>query len=688
LLRRWALRGAALLLLLAVLAMGAGWYAVNTVNSMQADYTAAVRSRNAAVLQQAKQALIGYVATQAVKSGENNPGALPCPEAAGYYDSADNQGQAAATCSLPKVGRLPWRTLGIDKLVDAAGEPLWYVVSPGWARDAGNTLINSNSVGQLSLDGIAGTDGDTIVALIIAPGPAITVSAASGCTAWSQSRPATGSPDWRNYLECSNADSPADVAFVSMGPGSAFNDQVVRVTKADVMPALEAAIAQRIEKEIVPQLKSMYAGASWGLSGTMPLYPYPATFANPGLAASYQASNASCSGNVCRGLLPVTFANSSSANPPALCTPAAGSPCDPTFVKWTAGTIEVKSVTVSGSTYMPGNISGMTWSAPVTNCTVANYGSPQSTRLECTAYVPGLSGENTTAVYEIRGTAANVAMAMRRFETSPSISGLTIQASPTPSVTLATTGSAAATFRASGSVPSSNSTVGVSNCGITNPLGGVVCRTASVNVPIEPVFPDHALVNAQHATLGWFMRNEWYRLLYYVVASGHTAASAPAPACTTAGTCLSATNVVPGGSQRALLVLAGRAINGASRPSANLGDYLEFGNARGSFERQTVTAAGPSAAYADMGGANAYVVAANAVAVGVPLQFKVANANTGAATLQTATTGVRALTNADGSALAASSLAANGIAEVTFDGTRFQLTRRPFNDRLIVVDTN
>ena len=33
------------------------------------------------------------------------------------------------------------------------------------------------------------------------------------------------------------------------------------------MPVLEAAIANRIEREIVPALKSVYAPPNWGLSG-------------------------------------------------------------------------------------------------------------------------------------------------------------------------------------------------------------------------------------------------------------------------------------------------------------------------------------------------------------------------------------------------------------------------------------
>jgi hypothetical protein len=38
-----------------------------------------------------------------------------------------------------------------------------------------------------------------------------------------------------------------------------------------------------------------------------------------------------------------------------------------------------------------------------------------------------------------------------------------------------------------------------------------------------------------------------------------------------------------------MLILAGRSINGTTRPSATLANYLEFGNATAAFESQTVS---------------------------------------------------------------------------------------------------
>ncbi|MGE5641277.1 MAG: hypothetical protein ACM30H_14400, partial [Clostridia bacterium] len=274
--------GQVLIALLAVVLMGISYFLVSRLNATSTDYVTAKRQRNAKVLNQAKQALIGYVIAHANKVGENNPGALPCPEDPADFDgTTSRQGLAGTGCaSSVKVGRFPWGTLGLDRLVDADSEPLWYVVSPNFGvATAPYASINSNSQGQLTVDGVA----NAAIALIIAPGAAINAQSATGCTAWNQSRPLTGTPDWRNYLECDNATSPADTSFVTTGPsGSGFNDQVMVVTPADLMPGLEAAIADRMSREIAPLVKSAYAAVSaWNLTASAPIFPFAAPFADP-----------------------------------------------------------------------------------------------------------------------------------------------------------------------------------------------------------------------------------------------------------------------------------------------------------------------------------------------------------------------------------------------------------------------
>src|SRR6267378_103993 len=184
------------------------------------------------------------------------------------------------------------------------------------------------TTGQLTVDGSA----KAAVALIIAPGAAMNVAASAGCTARNQAR-SVPSPtiDARDYIECFNTGTST---FATIVPTTSFNDQVVRITIADVMPGIEAAIASRAEREIVPLLRGVYATNSWGtnISAGNPVYPFAAPFADPSLTASYQGSSASCAGGVCKGLLPVMFSNAPGTSTP--CTPSAGSPCDPTFVRW------------------------------------------------------------------------------------------------------------------------------------------------------------------------------------------------------------------------------------------------------------------------------------------------------------------------------------------------------------------
>jgi hypothetical protein len=92
-----------------------------------------------------------------------------------------------------------------------------------------NSVVNSNSVGQLTVDGV--TDA---VALIIAPGPAIAVTASTGCSAVSQARPTSGTPVVSNYLECENA--TGSTTFVTTKTSSAtFNDQMLKITAAELL---------------------------------------------------------------------------------------------------------------------------------------------------------------------------------------------------------------------------------------------------------------------------------------------------------------------------------------------------------------------------------------------------------------------------------------------------------------------
>src|SRR5688572_18649982 len=110
----------------------------------------AAEKKTAAALAKAKEALIGYAA-----SNPNQPGILPCPE-------TDNDGSADSPCGaagMTAIGRLPLRTLGLPDLLDGYGECLWYAVSGNFKNSgaSGPAQLNSDSPGTLAVNESNGT---------------------------------------------------------------------------------------------------------------------------------------------------------------------------------------------------------------------------------------------------------------------------------------------------------------------------------------------------------------------------------------------------------------------------------------------------------------------------------------------------------------------------------------------------
>lgn len=533
--RRNRQHGIVLLVLMVILALGTAWLVVAATNDV-ASRTAAERDKSAAALTRAKQALIAWVATKAMEAGENNPGRLPCPEPAEYVGNAACEGIAApgicegiSAPSCSTVGRLPWRTLGLDKLTDSAGEPLWYAVSPGWAlSNSGSVLtINSDTQGQLSLDGQAGA----AVAVIFAPGRAMNAQSAPGCTPKNQQRNAIAAPDVRDYLECDNAS--ADASFVTTGPAPAFNDQVARITAAEVMPVLEAAIAMRIERDIAPALRTAYSAAagmgSWyGWSANFPTYPFAAPFTNPA-TSDYRGA-----AGTLQGLLPL-----------------ATSAANPGFIAW--------NPTASSAWHSWSYTGGVnsydcfTWfSATELWCEVNYWGRP---------------------VFGFWAQAYNVGNSLRAFN---------------PSAVLASGGESLTWYE--GYLDYDGSAWVYAEVVLPE---RAVDGTHWFNLPIG-FLVDHPLLDPNNATTGWFVRNQWHRFSYYAVSEGF--APGWNSQCDTTGNpaCLSiSSGSTNAEGRRAILALTGRGLNGQMRPSASLADYLESaanrdGNA--SFEQTPVNA--------------------------------------------------------------------------------------------------
>jgi hypothetical protein len=249
-------RGAALILFATVLILGVAWYAVGALG--KAPVASAEREiRTGLALEAGKKALLGYVAQYAARSTTAEPGQMPCPESI----TLANPGESSTSCSatMTVVGRLPWKTLGIDQLRDGNGEPLWYMM-----RGFRDAPINFGSAGQLAYN------GSTVVAMVIAPGVPLNTAAtagtpAAGCTKQSQlvaernAAPLSAA----NFLECGVATG----SLASPGDSTWTNDRVIAITAAEWADAIAPAIADRLQRQVAPAMNDYYTTtslASWG----------------------------------------------------------------------------------------------------------------------------------------------------------------------------------------------------------------------------------------------------------------------------------------------------------------------------------------------------------------------------------------------------------------------------------------
>ena len=177
--------------------------------SFAAAGTAAQRDRlTQRALAQAREALVAYAVDRAI-SDEVGPGYLPCPD-------LDDDGWAESTCGsmsgdtgqAQRLGRLPWKTLGLPDLRDGSGERLWYAVSSKYkgllncgvsracvdmspdsalgtisVRDRSGVLLHDGTIGEPYRANEGGA-----LAVILAPGDPLTRLRADGTPGAEQRR--------------------------------------------------------------------------------------------------------------------------------------------------------------------------------------------------------------------------------------------------------------------------------------------------------------------------------------------------------------------------------------------------------------------------------------------------------------------------------------------------------------------
>lgn len=291
-------RGAALLLALLLaltLALSLFFQAIAPVTARLAR-----ERRTEQALAQAKAALIAWSVVQGDLDDDiyDRPGSLPCPDLDDTGTAAAGCASASASGSASSLGRLPWKTLGIEALRDADGERLWYALSNNF-RVRHSAAINSDTRGQLQLYAADGTTlltpaGEELAAIIFAAGPPLP----------GQDRVAV--PDSAaNYLDAAgpwnNASAPGPFVSGPLNNASGeivINDRVMALSTRELIGAAE--------QRALSEAQSALAAFALAHGGK---YPNPAK-ADEAICLSIIAnikSNNTCSNigsNACFGRLP------------------------------------------------------------------------------------------------------------------------------------------------------------------------------------------------------------------------------------------------------------------------------------------------------------------------------------------------------------------------------------------------
>lgn len=278
------------------------------VTGLTTDTNKSLRSANtSASLAKAKEALIAYALTSdAFIATNGRPGQFPCPST--VSPTATTNGTAAGTCATtPRIGRLPWKTLGIEELRDSTGEPLWYALSNNFRPPVSAGRINSDTLGDLTIHDVGGTAvlANQVVAVVFSAGAPVSGQNRTSTTSFCATTSTTiaGNTCATNYLDISSGRNNATNAgpYIADRPSATFNDQLVYITTADFIPKIE----ERIVTILKNTLNDYYL--------TNLYYPYAANYLDSTLANGLNCANGKYSGR-----LPSNIAPPASPVPPEL----------------------------------------------------------------------------------------------------------------------------------------------------------------------------------------------------------------------------------------------------------------------------------------------------------------------------------------------------------------------------------
>lgn len=249
--------GAALLVMLVIMVLGAAAFLASSLSRSALQIERDQKTSEA--LAQAKEALISFSTSVNLSSGGRRPGDLPCPDT----DNDGIPGDATyTTCNLQsqRIGRLPWKTLGLPDLRDGSGERLWYAVSTNFKNSTRSGILNSDTAGTITVrssDGNITNDASLsngVAAVIIAPGDVLQRQGGS-----LQDRSSAGINTASNYLDIANGIDNVNFTdnttngFIQgrikdSNDNLIVNDQLLAVTRDNIMQAVQKRVAGEVKK--------------------------------------------------------------------------------------------------------------------------------------------------------------------------------------------------------------------------------------------------------------------------------------------------------------------------------------------------------------------------------------------------------------------------------------------------------
>ena len=537
--------------LLIILLLVTGIAACLFVRKLSAGLILAAREyRTAAALNQAREALIGYAVSYPDKiNPDYGPGYLPCPD-------RNNDGATdAGGCSLSghtSIGRFPYKTLELEHLRDGQGETLWYVVADNFRNNPKLEPLNSDIAGNLAVDAM-----NDIAAIVLAPEPPLEPQDRN-----------TGLDNIANYLEDENADF--DTAFSMHGAGST-NDRLVYITRQELMQAVERRVLGEVSRRLRQYQTAYHA------------FPWLSPFINPAFSTFHALLDAEATPRTgWQGHLafhPFYWTTRSSrmsgANPFATYIIRYWKNISNAIVN-SSGTVDATCVVNLNCATGPFPlITGLDSPAPV-QCIWTDRET-----VDCAATSVTRSTSYTYPFADGCGSGTLVRTYTVNFP--PYMGAVTVH---DPTATAYRTRE----VLLNGALPSRTDAVQITDV-YSGPVsaacdyGSVITGTGSMSFTgattgmLGTGYIHYDLDIKAGEMPEWFFKNDWHAMVYIAYAGAETLPGSPASVCNAADNCVVLNGAGnPHHKSRALALVAGRALAGELRPTAQLSAYFESDN--------------------------------------------------------------------------------------------------------------